>query len=204
MRATERVRDGLRAVEAVGTGDELRRFLVTARRLGTLVDAAEPEPAGRGLWRIRAVLWATTAPVRAPQAQLAPPVDRRPVRLVRGRRAGADLVRHRLDRADRAAPPAATRSPRWSLRWPAWATGEVILRTAALLGAAAVPAAAGWLVWQAVEGAVIWTGQHRGQLAAAAVAAAGLWLSWILHRLRASRRRFVHHCPGCPHGSSRG
>ena len=75
MQATERVRDGMRAVQATGTAEEVRRFLTTAKRLGTLVDADQPVPAGQGLWQVRAVLWAVAEPVRVPQAALpGPPV----------------------------------------------------------------------------------------------------------------------------------
>lgn len=94
MQATERVRDGLRAVVAIGTPVEVRRFLATARRLGTLVEAERPVPAGRGRLQVRAVLWAAGPPVRVSRDELPPagPVRWSPPPWLTGRvawRAGA-------------------------------------------------------------------------------------------------------------------
>lgn len=73
MQAKERVRGGLRAVVYTGTAAEVDRYLVRVRRSGELVGHDKPAPAGRGLWQVRAVLWATSQPVRVPRTALPPP-----------------------------------------------------------------------------------------------------------------------------------
>jgi hypothetical protein len=77
VQATERVRNGLRAVIFTGTAAGVDRYLAEARADRRLVGHDRPTPAGPGRWRVRAVLWHVVEPVRVPRTQLPPPPGRR-------------------------------------------------------------------------------------------------------------------------------
>lgn len=102
---------------------------------------------------------------------------------------------HQMSQVALPGPP-----PPW--RPPAWLTPAAAGRTAAVLAAVAVLVAVVWIVVRAVAGAVQWTQDHTGQLAAVLVAGGLLAVAWLARRL--GRRGTAPTCttihgPGCRH-----